>query len=300
MRRAPHESRNARRRPHRRGLRRGAALLAEAGLHQLRRAGRADRHHAHRTGRAAPLDQRAAFPACAELLHAAARPRGAATGDLHRLAAAPHGRRHRCRAAVRAALAGAADPAVVAVPHDGSAPGRGRAVLRHQTGRDRDRAARRMAHRFARTEQPLDVGHRRRVLRRDLRAARALPGHRRGGRAGGRARRALRAPGVPGRRRAWRGGRTARGRVDRRRHADAAACPLQPRPAGPGAVRRSAAVAGADGAAGGLGGMERHLCADGLVLHQGGAAHLRRRLCGAALCGAGRGGALRLAESRHR
>ena len=96
---------SAARRARSRRLRRGLALLAEARLHQLRRAGRADRHHAQRTGRTPPLDQREAFPACAELLHAAARARGAAAGHLHRLADAPHLGRHRRRRAVRAALA---------------------------------------------------------------------------------------------------------------------------------------------------------------------------------------------------
>jgi hypothetical protein len=49
-------------------------MVAEAGLHQLRRAGRADRHHAPGTGGEAALDLRAALPARAELLHGAARP----------------------------------------------------------------------------------------------------------------------------------------------------------------------------------------------------------------------------------
>ena len=44
----------------------------------------------------------------------------------------------------------------------------------------------------------------------------------------------------------------------------------------------------------------RHARADGLVLHQGGAAHLRRRLRGAALRLPGRGRALRLADRRRR
>ena len=86
-------------------LRRGAEVLAQARLHQLRRAGRPDRDHASRAGRAEALDLRAALPACAELLHAAARTRGAAARHLHRLADAPHLGRHRGRRAVRAALA---------------------------------------------------------------------------------------------------------------------------------------------------------------------------------------------------
>ena len=73
------------------------SLLAQARLHQLRRAGRADRDHARRAGGAPALDQRAPLPARAQLLHAAARPRGAAARHLHRLADAPHLGRHRRR-----------------------------------------------------------------------------------------------------------------------------------------------------------------------------------------------------------
>ena len=77
----------------------------QARLHQLRRAGRADRDHAPGAGRAAALDLGAALPARAQLLHGAARPRGAAARDLHRLADAPHLGRHRRRRPVRAAVA---------------------------------------------------------------------------------------------------------------------------------------------------------------------------------------------------
>ena len=48
-------------------------------------------------GRAAALDLGEALPACAQLLHAAARARGAAARHLHRLADAPHLGRHRRR-----------------------------------------------------------------------------------------------------------------------------------------------------------------------------------------------------------
>src|SRR4051812_6536225 len=53
-------------------LSRRTALLAEAGLHQLRRADRADCDHAHGAGRKEKMDRRGAFPACAEFLHAVA------------------------------------------------------------------------------------------------------------------------------------------------------------------------------------------------------------------------------------
>src|SRR5258705_8290385 len=64
-------------------IRRSPALLAETGLHQLRRAHGADRDHAPGTGRAPALDFGKALPARAQLLHGAARPRGAAVGHLY-------------------------------------------------------------------------------------------------------------------------------------------------------------------------------------------------------------------------
>ena len=87
----------------RRAVPRGAARLAEDRPRQFRRAGRADRAHASRAGRGEALDRRDAIPARAELLHAAARPRGAAARDLCRLAHARRARRHRRRRALRAA-----------------------------------------------------------------------------------------------------------------------------------------------------------------------------------------------------
>ena len=62
-----------------------------------------DRADAPDPGRGEALDRRGAVPARAQLLHAAARPRGAAARDLHRLAAAPDLGRPRRRHAVRAA-----------------------------------------------------------------------------------------------------------------------------------------------------------------------------------------------------
>jgi hypothetical protein len=91
------------------------------------------------------LDQRAALPARAELLHAAARPRGAAAGHLHRLADAPHLGRHRGRRAVRAALAVHPDRAVVGLPGFGDVPLVAGPLLRHQAGGDASCCTRRTA-----------------------------------------------------------------------------------------------------------------------------------------------------------
>jgi hypothetical protein len=147
----------------------GLSLLAAARLHQLRRAGRADRDHASRAGRGATLDLGGPFPACAQLLHAAARPRGAAAGDLHRLADAPHLGRHRCRRAVRAAVARAADRAVVGLPALRRRAGGGRRALRHQARSHRAGAGGGMAHRRPGAASPAAVGHRGRSIHCDLR-----------------------------------------------------------------------------------------------------------------------------------
>ena len=73
----------------RRLLRRGVLGLAARGRAVLRRPGRADRGHAPHRRRREALDRRGPVPARAELLHAAAGPRGAAAGHLYRLADAP-------------------------------------------------------------------------------------------------------------------------------------------------------------------------------------------------------------------
>ena len=143
-------------RPHSRLLRRSPALLAQARLHQLWRTGRADCHHAPRAGGAAPLDQREALPARAELLHAAARPRGAAAGHLHRLADAPHLGRHRGGCAVRAALAVHPDRPELGLCGLWQRALGGRAVLRHQAGGGGHRAAGGAPHRQQDAE---DTGH---------------------------------------------------------------------------------------------------------------------------------------------
>ena len=78
--------------------RRGDAGLDADRASVLRRAGRADRGDAPHPRRGEALARRRALPACAQLLHAAARAGGAAARDLHRLAAARHARRARRRA----------------------------------------------------------------------------------------------------------------------------------------------------------------------------------------------------------
>ena len=82
---------------------RGLPRLAQDRLHQFRRAGRPDRHDAPNAGRREKVDRRAAFPARAQFLHAAAGARGAEARDLHRLGAARGARRARRRRSVRAA-----------------------------------------------------------------------------------------------------------------------------------------------------------------------------------------------------
>ena len=69
----------------------------------LRRPGRPDRGDAAQAGRREALDRPAPVPARPELLHAAARPRGPAARDLHRLAAQRHPRRPDRRHPVRPA-----------------------------------------------------------------------------------------------------------------------------------------------------------------------------------------------------
>src|SRR3989344_9446008 len=82
----------------------GVQILAQARLHQLRRPGRADFHDAPGAGRETPLDLGAPLPARAELLHGAARSRGATTRDIYRLVDArylgPDNRRDAVRIAV--------------------------------------------------------------------------------------------------------------------------------------------------------------------------------------------------------
>ena len=87
----------------RRSLRRGDEGLGARRRAVVRRPGRPDRGDASHHRRGEEVDRRAPVPAGAELLHPAARPRGAAARDLYRLADAQDqgraGRRHPVRAA---------------------------------------------------------------------------------------------------------------------------------------------------------------------------------------------------------
>ena len=125
----------------------------------LRRAGRPDRGHASHHRRGEEVDRRAAFPAGAELLHAAARPRGAAARHLHRLADAQDqgraARRHAVRAAGPARHHGAElDLRAARQGHGGAGP-----VLRPEGGGagDRDRGG--AARRPARARRTTPCGH---------------------------------------------------------------------------------------------------------------------------------------------
>src|SRR3989344_3175338 len=253
--------------PHPRKLWRGLPVLAQARFHQLWRACGPDCDHACRAGGAPPLDQRKAISARPQLLHAAARPRGAAAGHLHRLAHAPHLGRHRGRGAVCTAFALHPDRAVVGVPAVWRRARGGRHLLRHQARCDRAGAACGPPHRHAGSQKRLDVGHCGCVFCGHLCAQHALPGHR----AGRRAHRLLWCAALACR---VRSGRRPCQRpqglwpgVDRRRHAHACPCPLLAQPPGQGARSRAGAVARGHGRAGGHAGLAGHAHADGLVLH---------------------------------
>ena len=81
---------------------RGVPGLASRCDAELRRPRRPDRGDAPHSGRGEALDFGEPFLARAQLLHAAARARGAAARDLYRLADAPHPRRHHGRRPLRA------------------------------------------------------------------------------------------------------------------------------------------------------------------------------------------------------
>ena len=120
--------------------RRGVPLLAEARLHQLRRPGRADRDHASRSRRDAGAGSpsgasctRSTTAWCCPAPRRSSSPPTSA-GCMHRTLG-----RHRRRRAVRAAVAAAADRAVVAVHGVRRRAGGRRHPLRHQAGGGRDR-----------------------------------------------------------------------------------------------------------------------------------------------------------------
>jgi chromate transport protein ChrA len=119
-------------------------------------------------------------------------------------------------------------------------------------------------------------------LRGDLCVRHAVSRHRAGGGADRALRRATLAGGVCPGRRAW--GREAGLWTcpDRRSHADTSPRPFLAQPPGQGAGFRAGALAAGDRCAGGCQRPAGHPHADGLVLHQGGAAHLWWRLCCAA------------------
>ena len=275
---------------------RGVSLLAEARVHQLRRTGRADRDHAHGARRAPPLDQREAFLARAELLHAAARSRGAAARDLHRLAHAPHVGRHRRGRAVRAAVAVHSYCALVGVRALRRRARRRRDLFRAQAGRDGPRAARRASRRHARAQERVDVGDCRGRVRRDLRVRRAVPGHRARRCDRRLARRAPLAQRVRARRRAQRREGRLRPRADRRRHAVASARAVL------ALARRAHRDRGARDVGRCVCGARRRVRRgidarrDGLVLHEGRAADVRRRVRRVAVRVSGRRRDARLAQ----
>src|SRR5215204_5129154 len=69
----------------------GVLVLGKARVHKLRGACWTDRHHAQRAGREEALGLREAVSEDAQLLHALARPRGAAGRHLHRVEVARDG-----------------------------------------------------------------------------------------------------------------------------------------------------------------------------------------------------------------
>ena len=271
--------------------------MAEARLPQLRRPRRADRAHAPRAGRAPALDLREALPARAQLLHAAARPRGAAARDLHRLADAPHARRHRGGRALRPAVARDPDRAVVALRRVRRRAGDRRRVLRHQACGDGDRRLRRVPARLARADERLDLVDRRARVRRRRAWRAALPARHRL-RGGDRLRRRQDRSGqVLAARRPRRGEGVVRAGGDRRRHADAAARASSAASASRACCSsRSALWGGAIARSDACLRQRRRADEDGLVLHPGRAAHLRRRVRGAAVRLPGRGRAAPLAD----
>ena len=126
-----------------RSPRRCASGRASAAL-SLRRPRRADRRDAPHPGRGEALDRRAAVPARAQLLHAAARPRGAAARRLYRLAAAQdEGRARRGHAVRPAGLPVDPGAELSSMSLYGNVPLVAGAVLRPQGGGAGDRARRR-------------------------------------------------------------------------------------------------------------------------------------------------------------
>ena len=143
--------------------------------------GRPDRDDAPHAGRREKVGRRAAVPACAQFLHAAAGAGGAKARDLYRLAAAWRARRARGRHPVRAAgrvRDAGLEPALRARAR---LPVGGWRAVRHQGRRAGDRARSADPHRQAGAQDLGAARSRGRGLRRHffLRAAVSADRHRR-------------------------------------------------------------------------------------------------------------------------
>ena len=164
-------------------LRRGIPDLAEDRPAVVRRTGRPDRADAQGAGRREEVDRRAALSVRAQLLHAAAGPRGDAARDLCRLAPARARRRADGGAAVRAAGRAGRAGAERALRRVRQAAAQRSAVPRRQGGRAGDRGRGAVAGRQAGAEGQRRLGDRRARVPRHLLLRHALPGDRAGRRA---------------------------------------------------------------------------------------------------------------------
>src|SRR5207248_1412739 len=152
----------------RRLVRCGAARLAAGRGDVVRRAGGANCRHAPHHRRRKEMGRREPVPACAELLHAVAGARGAAAGDVYRLADASLARRDRRRRAVRAAGRRRDHGAQLDLRRFRSGADRCRAVLRAQGGGAGDCTACRAPRRQPRPQERRDDGARCARLYRDI------------------------------------------------------------------------------------------------------------------------------------
>ena len=190
---------------------------------------------------------------------------------------------------VRAAVAVHSDRTVLALHGLGRDAAGGGSVLRHQAGGHGHRAAGGLAHRVARTQEWRAVGYCRGGFRGHLRLEPAVSPDRRRCRIDGLHRRPPGAGQVQDRWRPRRARTSPTAGPDRRRHAHARACALSRRAPAARGHGGCAAVDACPWPCSRLPGLESCLHADGLVLHQGRAADLWRRLRRAALRLPGRG-----------
>src|SRR5437016_1182497 len=147
---------------------RGVSVLVKARIHFVWRTDRPDRDHANRAGRKEKMDQPIAISARLELLHVAARPGGATTRDLHRLAPAQNPRRRRGWRAFRDSVNFCALDAELHLRCVWKfALDRGD-FLWTQTGGDRNRARRGHSHRSKSAQERSHVDARRARVCRDL------------------------------------------------------------------------------------------------------------------------------------